>query len=600
LAFGFGSATLGKHTAAPKNSGRIERETDMSKKTLKKCTVADAYLAVLADRGIDYLFANAGTDFAPLIEALAKAQTLGTPIPEPITCPHENTAQHMAIGHYLVSGRPQMTMMHVNVGTANGMNGLLNAARGYVPMLFTAGRTPTNEDTLKGHRSLDIHWTQEMYDQGGMTREAVKWDYELRNAEQVETIVDRALSIAMSEPRGPVYLSLPREVLSLEIDEFTYDSPTKVNPAAPPAPEPTALDEAASLLANAERPVMITNWGGRNPGVMEPLVAIAERFAIPVVEYRNRYVAMPPRHPMHAGYNPNPYVEDADVIVVFDTAVPWLPSQVRPPEDCKVIHIAADPMYTMVPVRGFPAHLSLTSPADIAFRMMLPVMAEYEKAAAAKIAARRDKITARHEELEEAWASKLAKEKDQSPISPAFISHCLNNLRDPDTIMVKESPLMGQYVDIDRPGTMLNAGAASGLGHGMGVALGAQLAAPDKLVIGTEGDGAYMFNVPISAHYVAAEQNLPILWVVFNNQHWQAVHRSTVGLNPDGYAAKSNRQPLTHFSVEQHYEKAVEVSGGAGFRVTEPGDLMATLDKALNVVTGEKRQALVNVVCGPT
>jgi acetolactate synthase-1/2/3 large subunit len=572
----------------------------MSKKTLKKCTVADAYLAVLADRGIDYLFANAGTDFAPLIEALAKAQTLGTPIPEPITCPHENTAQHMAIGHYLVSGRPQMTMMHVNVGTANGMNGLLNAARGYVPMLFTAGRTPTNEDTLKGHRSLDIHWTQEMYDQGGMTREAVKWDYELRNAEQVETIVDRALSIAMSEPRGPVYLSLPREVLSLEIDEFTYDSPTKVNPAAPPAPEPTALDEAASLLANAERPVMITNWGGRNPGVMEPLVAIAERFAIPVVEYRNRYVAMPPRHPMHAGYNPNPYVEDADVIVVFDTAVPWLPSQVRPPEDCKVIHIAADPMYTMVPVRGFPAHLSLTSPADIAFRMMLPVMAEYEKAAAAKIAARRDKITARHEELEEAWASKLAKEKDQSPISPAFISHCLNNLRDPDTIMVKESPLMGQYVDIDRPGTMLNAGAASGLGHGMGVALGAQLAAPDKLVIGTEGDGAYMFNVPISAHYVAAEQNLPILWVVFNNQHWQAVHRSTVGLNPNGYAAKSNRQPLTHFSVEQHYEKAVEVSGGRGFRVTEPGEPMATLDKALNVVTGEKRQALVNVVCGPT
>ena len=134
----------------------------MPKKTLKNCTVADAYLAVLADRGVDYLFANAGTDFAPLIEALAKAQSLGTPIPEPITCPHENTAQHMAIGHYLVSGRPQMTMMHVNVGTANGMNGFLNAARGYTPMLFTAGRTPTNEHTLRGHRSLDIHWTQEM------------------------------------------------------------------------------------------------------------------------------------------------------------------------------------------------------------------------------------------------------------------------------------------------------------------------------------------------------------------------------------------------------------------------------------------------------
>ncbi len=571
----------------------------MPKKTLRDCTVADAYLAVLADRGVDYLFANAGTDFAPLIEALAKAQTLGTPIPEPITCPHENTAQHMAIGHYLVSGRPQMTMMHVNVGTANGMNGLLNAARGYVPMLFTAGRTPTNEEGLKGHRSLDIHWTQEMYDQAGMTREAVKWDYELRNGEQVETVVDRALSVAMSEPKGPVYLSLPREVLSLEMDEFSFDSPTRVRPASPPAPDPDALAEAASLLANAERPVMITNWGGRNPGVMPALVALAERFAIPVVEYRNRYVAMPPRHPMHAGFNPNPYVKEADVIVVFDTVVPWLPSQVTPPDDCKVIHIAADPMYTMIPIRGFPADLSLTCPADIGFRRLLDAMTEYEYGARDRIARRRDALTAKHAELEEGWRSKLEREKDSSPIAPSWISHCLNNLRDPSTIMVKESPLMQQYVDTDTPCTMLNAGAASGLGHGMGVALGAKLAARDRLVIATEGDGAYMFNVPISAHYVSAEQNLPVLWVVFNNQHWQAVHRSTLGLNPEGYAARANRQPLTHFTVDQHYEKAVEVSGGYGVRVTESRELMPALEKALSVVVGEGRQALVNVVCGP-
>src|SRR5690349_1911827 len=176
----------------------------MALKTLENVTVSDAYLALMAERGVEYLFANAGTDFAPLIEALAKAQALGTPHPKPITCPHENTAQHMAIGYFLATGRMQMTMHHVNVGTANAMNGLLNAARGQVPMLFTAGRTPTNEDGLKGHRSLDIHWTQEMYDQGGMTRESVKWDYELRNGEQLETVIDRALTVAMSEPRGPV------------------------------------------------------------------------------------------------------------------------------------------------------------------------------------------------------------------------------------------------------------------------------------------------------------------------------------------------------------------------------------------------------------
>ena len=137
----------------------------MATKTLENVTVSDAYLALMADRGVEYLFANAGTDFAPMIEALAKAQALGLPHPRPVTCPHENTAQHMAIGYYLATGRPQLTMHHVNVGTANAMNGLLNAARGQVPVLFTAGRTPINEDTLKGHRTLDIHWTQEMYDQ---------------------------------------------------------------------------------------------------------------------------------------------------------------------------------------------------------------------------------------------------------------------------------------------------------------------------------------------------------------------------------------------------------------------------------------------------
>ena len=188
----------------------------MATRTLENVTVSDAYLALMADRGVEYLFANAGTDFAPMIEALAKAQALGLPHPKPVTCPHENTAQHMAIGYYLATGRPQLTMLHVNVGTANAMNGLLNAARGQVPMLFTAGRTPINEDTLKGHRTLDIHWTQEMYDQAAMVRESVKWDYELRNGEQLETIVDRMLTVSMSDPKGPVYLSLPREVLSLE------------------------------------------------------------------------------------------------------------------------------------------------------------------------------------------------------------------------------------------------------------------------------------------------------------------------------------------------------------------------------------------------
>ena len=131
----------------------------------------------------------------------------------------------------------------------------------------------------------------------------------------------------------------------------------------------------------------------------------------------------------------------------------------------------------------------------------------------------------------------------------------------------------------------------------MGCALGAKLAAPDRLVIATEGDGAYMFGNPIASHYVAAEQDLPILTVIFNNQRWDAVNRATIGLTPDGYASRSNRAPITFLDGVSKYEKAVEVADGYGERVTEPGDLMGALERALKAVNVEHRQALVNVMC---
>ncbi len=567
----------------------------MPKKVIENCTVSDAYLAVLADRGVDYLFANAGTDFAPLIEALAKSQALGTKHPIPITCPHENTAQHMAIGYYLVTGRPQLTMMHVNVGTANAMNGLLNASRGQVPMIFTAGRTPTNEDSLKGHRSLDIHWTQEMFDQGGMTREAVKWDYELRNAEQVETVIDRILSVIMSDPKGPAYLSLPREVLAIELEKFEYESPGRIQPAAPSMPNEAALDEAASILAGAENPVIITNWAGRNPGVMPALQALVEEYAIPVVEYRNRYVAIQRQHPMYAGGNPNPYVERADAILVVDSATPWLPSQVKPVEDCKVIHMAPDPHYSYLPIRGFRADIALACDSAMGLSALHEAMSAHKKSGDQYRDKRRSATEEEHNKLEEGWAKKLEQVKDATPLHPAFISHCISQIADADTIFAKESQLQVQYLDTSKPAKILNAGASSGLGHGMGVALGAKLADREKLVIGTHGDGSYMFNCPISAHYVSAEQELPILTIVFNNQKWQAVRGSALSLNPDGYAAKANQPPLMYFTVDQHYERAVEVSGGYGEQVNDPKDMMPALERALKAVTVEKRQALLNV-----
>ena len=175
-------------------------------------TAADAWLGLLAARGIEYLFANGGTDFAPVVEAYAKGQKLGWRLPQIVIVPHENMGVAMAHGYAMVTGRPQAMMVHVGVGTANSLNGLINASRQNVPILFTAGRTPITESgAVPAARNNYIHWAQEHFDQGGMLREFVKWDYELRHAEQVETVLDRALAIAKSEPQGPVYVTLPRK-----------------------------------------------------------------------------------------------------------------------------------------------------------------------------------------------------------------------------------------------------------------------------------------------------------------------------------------------------------------------------------------------------
>jgi acetolactate synthase-1/2/3 large subunit len=178
-------------------------------------TAADAFLARLAARGVEFLFANGGTDFSPVAEARAKGLALGLRMPEPILVPHENLGVAMMHGYAMVSGRTPAMMVHVGMGTANALNGFINASRQNVPMLLCAGRSPLTEGPgLAAARNNYIHWAQEHFDQGAMLREFAKWDYELKDAGQVGAAVDRALAIAASEPQGPVYLTLPREILA--------------------------------------------------------------------------------------------------------------------------------------------------------------------------------------------------------------------------------------------------------------------------------------------------------------------------------------------------------------------------------------------------
>src|SRR5258708_4490315 len=257
----------------------------MARKELKVASVAEAYLALLAERGIEYLFANAGTDFAPIVEAYAKAMHSGLPAPKPLLATHENLAISMAHGYAAASGKVPAVMVHVSVGTANALCGVINASRANVPILFTAGRSPLTEEGLAGARDTYIHWAQEMFDQAGMLREAVKWDYELRNGAQLETVIDRALNLATTSPEGPVYLSLPREVLAEKLPNFSFDSPSRHAAASPPAPDEAAVAAAARLLAAAQNPVIVTADAGRDRAAVPALAALPPRFARPVLRH---------------------------------------------------------------------------------------------------------------------------------------------------------------------------------------------------------------------------------------------------------------------------------------------------------------------------
>ena len=567
----------------------------MPQETIRVDSAAEAYLALLKDRGVDYLFGNAGTDFASIIEALSKSVAQGTKAPTPITVPHENLAVAMAHGYYLATGKPQAVMVHVNVGTANGICGIMNAARENVPILFTSGRTPLYEDGAAGARSIFIHWGQEMFDQAGTVREMVKWDYELRSGRQLETVVDRAINVAMSEPRGPIYLSLPREVLADGAGEFTYQSPSRRQSAHPPAGDPGAVDQAAEWIAKAERPLIIASSFGQDGGAVAAFEAMAERFALPVVCYRPRYVCMATDHPMHLGFEPGELITQADVILTVESDVPWIPSLHAPNPEAKVIQLGIDPLYTKYPMRGFPCDLAITgSPASV-IPALTDALADREKAAAARIDARRKRVAERHGKMRESWAGRLESSRNGGPTDASWVAHCIDQVKGDDDILVSESQLAIPNLTFRKPGTYFGTGPSGGLGWGTGAALGIKLGASDRRVFSVVGDGSYMFGNPTPAHYVSAANGLPVLTVILNNAMWGSVRKATLGLYPDGAASQINRAPLTYLDPAPDYHKIVEASGGFGEQVKEPGELPGALERALKAVDVEKRQAVLNV-----
>jgi acetolactate synthase-1/2/3 large subunit len=556
-------------------------------------TVAEAYLSVLKDRGVSRLFVNAGTDFAPLVEAYARQKQSGLDFPELVLCTHENLAISMAHGAYLGDGQVQAVMVHTSVGTANAVCGAFNAATDRIPILLTAGRSPLFEDSVLGSRDGTIHWAQEMYDQASMVREFVKWDYELRDGVQVAAVVDRAIDIAMTAPRGPVYLSLPREVLARDasgaLPARRTATPTE------PWPDATAVDRLADLLAGARFPVFVTSASGTDPGAAALLGQLCDEHSIGVLEFRPRCYNVAADHPMHIGYDLRAAAE-ADVLCFLDMDVPWIPATGMPQEAATVVQCGPDPHFSRYPIRTHRSDLSITASTG----HLLGVLA------AALTGRSGQQGTRRRAAIERAAAASRSQIRErqaaagsaEGPINKAFMNWALAQLLSREASVVSEYWARPELLPLGGPLSYFGTPPAGGLGWGLPAAAGLKLARPERTVIAAVGDGAYLFANPAACHHAMATHDLPVLTVVCANRKWTAVHGSAVGMYPDGHAAAAGQlTPLAELGPAVAFEQYAAASDGYGEAVTERRDLVPALRRALHAVQAQHRQALVNVAC---
>ncbi len=569
-------------------------------KTVAIENTAQAFLEMLEALGVRYLLGNAGTDFASIIDGLARRAAEGRAAPRPMLVAHECCAVSMAHGYYLATGEPAVVMVHTTPGTANALGGLMNARRANIPMVVCAGRTPLGEGGAPGSRDTLIHWGQEAFDQGGMVREFVKWDYELRGIAQLEAVMRRAFAVAMAEPRGPVYLSLPREVLAEPHREFSYSPGALEPPVAALAPAPAALAELARLIAESERPLVVTRTLGRSPAAVGALVALAESFAIPVVEHPNpAFVNFPNDHRLHLGYDPAPYLDDADLIVAIDTDVPWIPHLRNPRAEARIAHLGVDPIYSRYPIWGFRADLAIAADSAVAIPMLTQALAVKRAACASVIERRAERVAAEHRRQREAWRAEVEAAARLETPTMEWIAHCLDRVRGRDTVVVNEYDLSLRHITLDTPATQFGHSTAGYLGWGVGAALGVKLGAPDKTVIAVVGDGSYIFSVPSACHLTSAAHGLPTLTIIANNGGWGAVRRAVESVHPEGWAMRAAEMPFVRFGVRPAYEMFAQAYVGYGEAVNDPKALPAALERALRAVRDERRQAVLNVNCRP-
>ncbi|MBV0912076.1 thiamine pyrophosphate-requiring protein [Anianabacter salinae] len=575
----------------------VQGETSTGAGT-SRMTAGGAIFTRLKALGVDYVFTNSGTDFPPIIEGLAEAAAKGIDLPDAVVIPHEHAAMGMAHGYYLMTGKSQAVMLHTNVGLANGVIGAINAACEHIPMILMSGRTPTTEKDRFGARTVPIAWGQEMMDQAGLVRESVKWDYELRFPEQVNDMLDRGWAIANSTPKGPVYLSLPRETLCEEIDASALLDAPRMAPVRG-APHASDIARAAEMLAIAERPLIIAQRGAGDAETFAAFADWVEDWGIPVCSWWATHLTLSTEHPCAIGPNPKKFLDKADVVVVLDCLAPWWPDEHPINPAAKVINIGPDPIFSRTPVRNFRSDVSIAGETSTTIPALIEAMAALPRNLR-KIGERRRSVAEQSEATRKGMRWQAAARNAQG-ITKEWFSYRLGEaLKGRDASVFSELGTMLGMMAREDHRSFFQEPHSGGLGWSLPASLGAQLADRDRLCVATMGDGSYMFANPTVCHQIAEALELPVLICVLNNEEWGAVRKSVKELYPNGYAARANRMPLTSLSPSPDFTLTAQASRAWTRVVRDAHDVDAALAEAIRVVTVEKRHALLEVKTLPT
>jgi acetolactate synthase-1/2/3 large subunit len=564
---------------------------------------ADAIVAAMKLGGVEHLFFVSGSELTFYQEAIAKAHAKGRPAPRLVTMTHEHVALNAALGNAMVRNQPAATAVHVDVGTLHYGAAIHTAWRGGYPVLMTAGTGPRAfPGSMRGARGSSVQWVQEPRDQGEIVRQYTKMDHRLEHQDNPGLMISRLLQVAMSEPRGPVYMSIPQETAMLPVPGAArFPTRDQLGLARPAWPDPADARQIAAWLVQAENPVMYTTRAGRNPDAVLELVRLAELLAIPVMESTN---ADRLNFPMtHWAYGTGPAAKDADVLLVMEDVVPFTPGHGSPSPDAKIAWVAIDPVLSRYKTLEFRADLwipaAVAAVARAVHEAATPMLTQ---SAMSRIADRRARLEQRKQEMV-AHAEALAQEDiKHGRLTGRVVGYELGQLLEPESIVLNDGLSNGGFVQSyarrTQPGTYFRSGSSSG-GWGSGASLGVKLARPDQDVIHATGDGYFMFGTPLPALWAAGHHKAAYMAVVFVNGSYST---GTSGLRhayPEGYGIAAAHYEGGTFEPTPDFAKLAEAANGYGEQVTELSQLAPALQRGLEHTRNHTPAVIAVQVPGP-